>query len=51
MMVVILLVFRNCPPLSAALVVVVILTKYPQDCQQFRTCHLVAVRERMLAEL
>ena len=44
-------VFRNFPLLSAALVVAVILRKYPQDYQQFRTSHLVAVREGVLAEL
>lgn len=51
MMVVILPVFRNFPLLSVALVVVVILMKYPQDYQQFRTTHLVAVREGVLTEL
>lgn len=50
MMVVILPVFRNFALLSAALVVVAILTKNPQDYQQFRTIHLVAVREWVLAE-
>ena len=44
-------VFRNFPLLSAALVVAVILRKYPQDYQQFRTSHLVAVQEGVLGEL
>lgn len=44
-------VFRNFPLLSAAVVVVVILRRYPQDYRQFRTSHLVAVREETLVEL
>ena len=50
-MVVIRPVLRNFPLLSAALVAAVTLRKYPQDYQQFRTSHLVAVREGGLAEL
>ena len=51
MVVVIRRVFRNFALLSAVVVAVVILRRYPQDYQQFRTSHLVAVREETLAGL
>lgn len=38
-------VFRNFPLLSAALVVAVLLKRYHQDYQRFRTIDLVALRE------